>query len=225
MPKNKLLLSVLTKQQRYIYTEIITAGKKLGPHQEAVIATLIGSLLGYGHMERRSNSTRMHIQMSSRNVEYLNWLHLFFSETGYCSLKKPKLSKQIGKSNKIYFSCRFRTFSFSSLNYLHDSFYFNKKKKVPKDIYNLLSPRAFAIWLMDNGGQSKAGIKIATHRFCLQDVTRLKTVISEKYKITCSVEKERSSYVIYIPKDQLSFLEEIVKPYMIPCMYYKLNNY
>lgn len=223
--KKKSFFSVLLLKQRYFYTKRIAAKERIGPHQEKVISTFVGNLLGDGYMEKRSNATRMHIHMSSRNVEYINWLHIFFGEKGYCSLEKLKLSKQIGKNNKIYFSCKFRTFSFKSLNFLHDSFYLEKKKRVPQEIYNLLSPRALAIWLMDDGGKSGAGVKISTDCFSLEDVIRLQTVIFEKYKITCTVQKHKSNHVLYFPKNQLSFLSKIVKPYMIPCMYYKLNNY
>ena len=211
--------------QRCFYTKRIAAKERIGPHQQQVISTLVGNLLGDGYMEKRKNATRMHIHMSSRNVEYINWLHLFFSEKGYCSVTKPKLSKQIGKGNKIYFSCKFRTFSFSSFTFLHDSFYVKTKKRVPKNIYNLLSPRALAIWIMNDGRKSGAGIKISTESFCLQDVILLQTVIFEKFKITCIVQRHKSNYVIYFPKNQLSCVSEIAKPYMIPCMYYKLNMY
>ena len=211
--------------QRCFYTKRIASKQRIGPHQEQVISILVGNLLGDGYMEKRNNATRMHIHMSSRNVEYINWLHIFFNEKGYCSTDKLKLTKQIGKNNKIYFSCKFRTFSFSSLNFLYDCFYVEKKKKVPQEIYNLLSPRALAIWVMDDGGKSGAGIKISTESFCLQDVIRLQTVIFEKYKITCTVQQHKSNYVIYFQKNQLSCLSKIVKPYMIPCMYYKLNNH
>ena len=223
--KKKSFFSVLLKKQRYFYTKRMAAKERIGPHQEQVISTLVGNLLGDGYMEKRSSATRMHIHISSRNVEYINWLHIFFSEKGYCSTEKLKLSKQIGKHNKIYFSCKFRTFSFSSFNFLHDSFYVKNRKKVPQEIYNLLSPTALAIWIMDDGGKSGAGVTIPTDCFCLQDIIRLQTVIFEKYKITCTVKKHKSNNVIYFPKNQLSCLSKIVKPYMIPCMYYKLNNY
>ena len=146
--------------QRCFYTKRLASKQRIGPHQEQVISTLVGNLLGDGYMEKRNNATRMHIHMSSRNVEYINWLHIFFNEKGYCSTNKLKLTKQIGKNNKIYFSCKFRTFSFSSFNFLHDCFYVEKKKKVPQDIYNLLSPRAFAIMIMDDGDKSEERIKI-----------------------------------------------------------------
>ena len=204
----------------------VLAKQRIGPHQEEVISTLVGSLLGDGYAEKRSNATRIHIHMSSRNVSYINFLHRFFSEKGYCSKEKPKLSKQIGKENKIYFSCRFRTFSYSSLNYLYDLFYTKEGKKiVPLEIYKFLSPKALAIWIMDDGGKSGSGVKISTEGFCLEGVTRLQKVILEKYDINCTIQRHKEKYILYFPKSSLKTLSEIIKPYMIPDMYYKLNGY
>ena len=76
--KKKSFFSVLLLKQRYFYTKRIAAKERIGPHQEKVISTFVGNLLGDGYMEKRSNATRMHIHMSSRNVEYINWLHIFF---------------------------------------------------------------------------------------------------------------------------------------------------
>lgn len=204
----------------------VGAKQRIGPHEEEVLSTLVGSLLGDGYAEKRSNATRIHIHMSSRNVAYIHFLHRFFSEKGYCSNQKPKLSKQIKKQNKVYFSCRFRTFSYSSLNYLYDLFYTKQgKKRVPLEIYNFLSPKALAIWIMDDGGKSKAGIKISTESFCLEGVSRLQKAIFEKYGIHCTIQRHKKKYLLYFPKSSLKTLSEVVKPFMIPDMYYKLNGY
>ena len=76
------------EKQRCFYTKRIAAKQRIGLYQQQVICTLVGNLLGDGYMEKRNNATRMHIHMSSRNVEYINWLHIFFSEKGYCSPEK-----------------------------------------------------------------------------------------------------------------------------------------
>jgi hypothetical protein len=208
----------------------LPAAERIGPHEESVVSTLVGNLLGDGYGEKRLGATRFHVHMSSKNVEYINWLHLFFNQKGYCSPDRPKLSKQIGKHNKVYFSCKFRTYSFSSLNWLYQSFYKQKNlstkqnKSVPSDIHHLLTPRALAIWIMDDGGTSGQGVKISTESFLLEDIIVLQNTILEKYKISSTIQRHKSKHVLYFPKSQLAALSRCVKPYMIPCMYYKLNG-
>jgi hypothetical protein len=48
---------------------------------------------------------------------------------------KPKFNKQIGKNNKIYFSGKFNTYTFSSLKWFYDLFYLNHDiKDLPTNI-------------------------------------------------------------------------------------------
>jgi hypothetical protein len=148
---------------RHFYCRTFKAVERIGPHNEEVVSTLAGSLLGDGWAEKRSGSTRFHIHASSRNIEYLAWLHKFFHTRGYCSPTKPKILKQVGseRTGIFYRSCKFRTWSFRSLNWLYDAFY-NKtgKKHIPIQIHKLLTAKALAIWLMDDGGISGSGVRL-----------------------------------------------------------------
>jgi LAGLIDADG DNA endonuclease family len=63
------------------------------------------------------------------------WLHKNIYNLGYCSENKPKLLTQIGKENKKYYSIKFRTWSYSSFNYIYDEFYYNNIKQIPSDSY------------------------------------------------------------------------------------------
>jgi len=44
---------------------------KIGPHNLDVISIIVGLLLGDGYAEKRSESTRITVHSSSRNVSYL----------------------------------------------------------------------------------------------------------------------------------------------------------
>ena len=51
----------------------IHSHKRIGPHNIDTIQVIIGSLLGDGHLEKRSNSigSRLIIEQTNQNVEYL----------------------------------------------------------------------------------------------------------------------------------------------------------
>ncbi len=130
--------------KRNFYTSTIYSKQRIGPHNKNVISMLVVCLLNDSHAEKRNNATRFIIYASSKNVKYINYLHKFFVRNGYCNPENLKLNKQIGKNNKIYFNVKFKTFSFSSLNFLHNAFYNEKKEKiVPLNIDELLDPQAF----------------------------------------------------------------------------------
>lgn len=214
--------------QRCFYTKRLQACQRIGPHNLDIISTLVGNLLGDSWGEKRVNASRFHLHMSSRNVEYLHWLHTFFARQGYCSSEKPKMIRQIGKGGKIYFSYKMRTWSFSSLNWLYDLFYaycpLKEKwiKTIPANIESLLTPRALAIWIMDDGGAGSAGIRLSTQGFSKEDVERLQHALKKKFGLLTTLQKSGSNWALYVPKHQSSHLVDLVDPYFLDCMRYKL---
>ena len=90
-----------------------------------------------------------------------------------------KILKQIGKNNKIYYSIKIRTWSFSSWNYIYNEFYTLKIKKVPSYEFLIthLTPLALAIWIMDDGSKDGSGLRISTNNFKKEDIFRLQKVL------------------------------------------------
>lgn len=209
---------------RFLSTRHAKTDTRIGPSDQEVISTLVGHLLGDSYGEKRRNATRIHLHMSSRNREYLHALHQFYTQRGYCCPGKPRYSRQIGRHNKVYFSCRFRTYSFQSLNCLYDSFYPEGKKRVPRDIVQWLEKRALAVWLMDHGGKSGNGVVLSTERFCREDVLLLQTALLERFGLQVSLQKHASAWRLYFAKSQVGRLSEIVKGDMYPSMYYKVEE-
>ena len=207
------------------------SSERIGPHNIDVLSILVGSLLGDGWGEKRSNSTRFHIHCSAKNVEYIMWLHKYLSQKGYCSTVKPKILKQIGQSGNIYYSIKIRTWSFTSLNYIYDSFYLDMVKVVPslEFLNQFCTPLALAIWFMDDGGKhSTGGVLLHTNSFTYKEIQILQEFLLEKYRLKSSYTKKPTldldrGYIIYILKECLSLFVSIVKPYMVPSMYYKLG--
>lgn len=203
-----------------------------GPHNLEVLCVLFGGLLGDMYGETRVYKSRFHFKQSSRNQEYLHWIHTFLSLRGYCSYQKPTKKKIIGKDNKVYYVLRGRTYSFASLNWLIDCFYSTGTKRIPNDdiCEIFLTPLALAIWISDDGTACpKAGVLIATDCFCRSDLLRVVDLIKRKYGIQMNLrfrsnrEDGTSAFNLYIPRSELSYLQEIVKPHMCSSMHYKLH--
>lgn len=217
-------------QKKLFHTVNLPAGKRIGPHNQDVISVLVGNLLGDGYAEKRSNSTRFHIHLSSKNAEYVFWLHKFFAERGYCSATVPSTKKQIGKKNQVYFSVKFTTFSFKSLNWLHDSFYVEKcfsakktKKVVPTNIPTLLTKKALAVWIMDDRGKGGDGLKISTEGFSHRDNKLLQKALIKNFKLFPSIQRHAENHLLYFKKSDVSTLFALIKPHLLACMYYKFK--
>ena len=207
--------------------------QRIGPHHIDVLSVFFGSLLGDAYAEKRVNATRICFQQENNNVEYLLGLHSFFAERFYTNSKIPKLQKRIGVNNTIRFVCRFKTWSFQNLNWLHEIFY--KKiddqwiKVVPEFQYLriYLTPLALAIWIMDDGTKSGSGLARATHSFSKNDIVRLSNFLTEFYCLKNSVNSagHDNQYIIYIWKESMPKLVSLVYVYMVPGMIYKLGQY
>jgi hypothetical protein len=78
---------------------------------------------------------------------------------------------------------------------------------------------------MDDGGVHPSGMILSTYCFNMEDHILLKTALKNKFDLDSTIQKRKAGLTLYIPKNQLEKLSKLVKQYMIPCMYYKLNGY
>jgi hypothetical protein len=86
------------------------------------------------------------------------WFHKYLSSRGYCNPKIPKLSKRIKKDGKIFFYYFIRSYTFNSLDWIHQLFYKDGQKILPLNILDYFSPFVLAIWFMNDGSSTKSGI-------------------------------------------------------------------
>lgn len=206
------------------------SAKRIGPHNIDVLSIFFGSLLGDSWAEYRSGgSLRFTLQQENSNYEYLVWFHKYLQERLYCTATPPKKYSRLGVNGKVRYYYKVSSYSYSNLTWFYDMFYKNGKKHIPEnnalEIY--LTPLALAVWIMDDGSVSSAGLKIATNAFSLEDLSRTQRFLEDKYKLKCTVSSAgvQGQYVIYFWKQTMPVLSGLVKPYMVPSMYYKLNGF
>jgi ubiquinol-cytochrome c reductase cytochrome b subunit len=206
----------------------IHSHKRIGPHNIDILQIMYGTLLGDGHLEKRSKGigTRLILEQTSRNVEYLMWLYNQFFLRGYCTNSKPKLFTRIMKNNTVYYGYKFNTFTFSSLNWLHELFYIDGIKHIPIIFLSeYLSPLALAIWFMDDGSKLNTSFKIATNCFEYNELVLFCDLLKKKYNLDCSLHKDKSSWTFYIKKSTAQNFANLIEPHMINSMKYKLGSY
>jgi hypothetical protein len=123
-------------------------------------------------------------------MEYLNRYHQFLIDRGYCPNKKPYLRKRIGENSKVFFSYRVNSYTFTSLNWLHNLFYYQGKKGVPRDpkFWDLLTPFSLAIWYMDDGSKTKSGARLFTNNLEISDIEFLCSILKSKFNLKTSIE-------------------------------------
>lgn len=212
---------------------------RIGPHNKDILDLIICGLLGDfwadSIQSKTSVSTRIKVEQSISNSAYIHHLTLYFYNLGYCSNPVPVLVKKQHLNIENTFNYRLTLFTFSSFNWIFDSFYKHikspqgiiKTKIVPLYISEYLSPIGLAHWIMQYGSRQKGqGVSIATNSFTLEECKFLANILNNKYGLVTSVTKSGTpnQFRINIWKRSMPTLINIINPYIIPEMLYKINS-
>jgi ubiquinol-cytochrome c reductase cytochrome b subunit len=214
------------------------ANKRIGPHNKEVLDILICGMLGDFWADKiegkHESSVRFNVEQSISNAAYVHFLTLFFFELGYCPRPFPTLiEKTLFKSSNSAdkrFNYKLTLFTFSSLIWIYDSFYKIENGKtvkiVPSYVGEYLTPIGLANWIMQDGSYQKGqGVNIAANSFSYEDCEFLANILATKYNFKTSVIKTGTpnQWRISIWKESLPNLREILEPYFISEMRYKLG--
>lgn len=151
-------------------------------------------------------------------------------------------SFQKGRYKKLYYKVSFSTYTCKAFMPLLSVMYCNKPgtnkyiKYVPENIAEFLTPVALAYWYMDDGngghltkGNHRGPYKLSTNSFTLEDVTRLANALESRHNIPMYLaEREKTkkgnrTWAILTKGGQtFRIFADVVRPYMIPILLYKL---
>lgn len=232
-------------------TSKVRSIKRIGPHNYDILSILFGSMLGDGYAEKHGEGTRFCFQQEGTHSAYILWFHNYITKLGYCNKTIPKIYTRLSLHGKIRKVLRFKTFTFTSFNWIEECFYKldptnNRRIKVlPLCIEEYLSPLALAIWIMDDGSKASSGLKLPTNNFTTQEVLSLCDILIRKFDLKATIQsagirsnslsyssptsqaigEREGQYIIYVSKTSMSKLTAIVGPYIHLSMKYKLNGY
>ena len=188
---------------------------------------LVGILLGDAHIVQRSatsNCKLVYTQTAVDHKNYFRYLRLFFlpfCPKDYIPQSRTVKDKKTGNTYKFL---SFTTMQLPCFNEFRKLFYTLNVKIVPHNIYELLTPRALAHWIMDNGSRHSKGLHLSVYEFSSADVDRLMNTLQNKFNFTCSIHYNRDNKpCIYIFKESLDSLRDMVEPYFLDDMLYKLD--
>jgi hypothetical protein len=82
---------------------------------------------------------------------------------------------------------------------------------------------------MDDGSADRSGFIFYTNNFKLSEVENLVKVLKQKLNLNCTIQSRISKilnkpqYLIYIRSNSVNTFLDLVKPFIIPSMEYKLK--
>lgn len=201
------------------------AERKLILMPDDIKDVLIGILLGDAHIVKRSstsNARLMYAQTAIAHKAYFEYVYSFFHS--FCAkdyITQTKVFRD-KRTNKIYSSISFTTMQLPCFNVFRELFYVYNVKTVPNNIYELLTPKGLAFWIMDDGSKQGKGLHISVYAF--SNVDKLMFVLQDKFNLRCSIHYNRDNKPrILIFKESMEKWITLVKPYFISEMLYKLG--
>lgn len=190
---------------------------------------IIGSLLGDGTMRvgRGAKNANFKIEHGLQQKEYVDWKYAILAPLVFTV---PKLSYRYTEDRKKYpKSWWFRTIRHPLFTEIYDRFYVKDgyragRKIVPFSAYSELTPLALAIWIMDDGSYNRGRMDISTYSFLEKEVIFLQECMEKKFGISMRYFNDRGKgYRMYANQEESRRLIQIIRPYVIPCLQYKVG--
>lgn len=200
----------------------------LSEDQKSII---LGSLLGDGTMwiGKGGVNANFKVEHGLKQKELVFWK---YEKLKNFVFTEPKISFRYRDNGAKYAkSWWFRTIKHPDLTRIYRLFYSGDGYKtghkiVPNNDFleRYLNPEALAVWIMDDGSFNRKIIDISTYCFSLEDIKRLQTLLINKFLINPSFYRDRDKgYRMYFNQKQTNTLIQIISPYFINSMRYKIG--
>nr|Q32001.1 RecName: Full=DNA endonuclease I-ChuI [Chlamydomonas applanata]AAA02744.1 DNA endonuclease I-ChuI [Chlamydomonas applanata]AAL34359.1 site-specific DNA endonuclease I-ChuI [Chlamydomonas applanata]ALO63244.1 LAGLIDADG homing endonuclease I-ChuI [Chlamydomonas applanata]ALO63255.1 LAGLIDADG homing endonuclease I-ChuI [Chlamydomonas applanata] len=202
---------------------------------------IFGSLLGDGNLQTGSvgRTWRYRALHKSEHQTYL--FHKY-------EILKPLCGENTLPTESIVFDERtnkevkrwfFNTLTNPSLKFFADMFYTYDQntqkwvKDVPVKVQTFLTPQALAYFYIDDGAlkwlNKSNAMQICTESFSQGGTIRIQKALKTLYNIDTTLTKKtlqdgRIGYRIAIPEASSGAFREVIKPFLVDCMRYKVSD-
>jgi hypothetical protein len=200
---------------------------------EIETSIIIGTMLGDGHMRKRSGKKtypQLMLEQSIKHKEYIYWLKEELKDWLYDQEKPITTNRKFNeRMGKHYHSLSFQTVCHPAFDEIYEGFYKDGKKVLGKDLierhFTLLS---FAIWIQDDGflsGNCKR-IGISTNSFTLSEVKFLRQLLQERFQLKSWIcrrtTKDTINWELHFDKPSTKKISEMLQELIIESMKYKI---
>ena len=195
---------------------------------------IIGLMLGDASLQsqNKGKTYRIKFEWGDKNKAYV--LHVFnlFDEW---VLSQPHKKERLSPKGNLVINWGFQTFSHKAFNYLAELFLLDKggKKGISENlVQDHLTPKGLAYWFMDDGGKldynknsKNRSVVLNTHSFTDLEVENLCDQLSNKFELLCEVRSNKNKKIIVIKDTSYSKFYQLINPYLLEEMKYKLPKF
>jgi len=186
---------------------------------------IIGSLLGDGYLSKISGLAKQSSMVFAHGVkqkEYCQYKHNFLNDFKLAGKFRYYENIDNRFKNKLNQNYTFKSKSNPIFSKYRNFFYKDNIKIINKDFITKIDSFGLAIWFMDDGSKATHGYMIYTCSFSKEEVLFLIKLLKDKFNIEASYHSYYNS--IYIKLKSVINFTNIIKPYIIPSMIYKLHE-
>lgn len=196
------------------------------PIEKSVVLTntehqvLLGTLLGDGNIS--INPSGKAYGSFSHCMKQKEWaLTKYEYLKNICSQPRiyDKYDERLKTPEYQQICCVIRTFKELKSDY-YDKLYKDGIKYINEELLYTIEPLGLATWYMDDGSNGISGYVLCTNCFSIEDLLIIKSVFKDKFNINCNIRKD---HTIYIPSNSKFTFRNLIKPYIIPSMEYKIE--
>ncbi len=183
---------------------------------------LVGCLPGDGRLECRAKSgtARFRVHHAESQREFLFWKYQHFQNL---TRGAPWRTEWLDRRNgRIYESWFFHTVTSPVFEPFHKRFYREETKVVPEHIGNDLTPRALAVWIMDDGCRAGNDIILNTQSFTLEEQQMLLGAMQRRYNVNGTINRDRKNFRLRFGRVGAQVLSRLVEPYVIESLSAKI---
>ena len=167
---------------------------------------------------------------SAKQIEYINHKKDILSNLGYDMSTYEYDVKE-------YRCVRIRSKTHKDFDTAHKWIYNKNRKSIDKALLHQLDARSLAYYYMDDGDvnkkhtvidnikYTKAGhYRLATHNMSINELELFRLWLLEQFNIQSNKYQQGNGYRLYISRtESKDIFREIIKPYIVPSMMYKIN--
>jgi hypothetical protein len=189
----------------------------------------IGLLLGDASLQSQNNGKtyRMKFEWSDKTKPYLDHVYSLYDEW---VLSSPHKKSRLSPKGNLVVNWGFQTISHEAFNPLAKLFLITNKKGIPDSLIMIhLTRRGLAYWFMDDGGKldynknsKNKSIVLNTQSFTDDEVKMLSNELIAKFNLECELRSNKGRKVIVISNNSYPLFYELVSPFILPEMRYKL---
>ena len=187
------------------------------------IDIIVGTCLGDLYIRHIGKFSRLVFEQ--KNQDYLE--HLYTTFKGFTRTPPKERQQKRLRNSEIKSTWYFSTISHSLIHDYRLLFYPEGTKIIPNNLESLLTPRALAYWVMDDGAKSGNSLIIYTGGFTFEEHEKLQTILKNKFNINTNIHgknRKTKQLSLYIQQKSYKKFLNLIKPYMLSSMYYKLSG-